>query len=84
MSKLPTDDPFKKNASSSSSNINTKGDAKVKTTDALGEMKIVLTRLFGSINHLKIFVDESIESSMKKKVLTNQIQLIEYSTEFLY
>ena len=65
MSKLPTDDPFKKKASSSSSDINTKGDAKVKTTDALGEMKIVLTRLFGSINHLKTFVEESIESSMK-------------------
>ena len=83
MSKLPTDDPFKKNASSSSSNINTKGDAKVKTTDALGEMKIVLTRLFGSINHLKTFVDESFYKSMKKKVLTKQIQLIEYSAQFL-
>ena len=46
-------------------------------------MKIVLTRLFGSLNHLKTFVEESIESSMKKKVLPNQIQSIEYSARFL-
>ena len=46
-------------------------------------MKIILTRLFGSINHLKTFVEESIESSMKKKILSNQIQLIEYSTKFM-
>ena len=46
-------------------------------------MKIVLTGLFGSINHLKTFVEESIESSIEKKVLSNQIQLIEYSARFL-
>ena len=62
MSKLPTENPFKKKDSVIQTSITTKGDAKVKTTDALGEMKIVLSRLFGSINHLKTFVEESIES----------------------
>ena len=83
MSKLPTDNPLNKKDSVTSKGITTKGDAKVKTTDALGEMKIVLTCLFGSVNHLKTFVGESIESSIEKKVLSNQIQLIEYSARFL-
>ena len=83
MSKLPTDNPLNKKDSVTSKGITTKGDAKVKTADALGEMKIVLSRLFASITHLKTFVEESIQSSIEKKVLTNQIQLIEYSAGFL-
>ena len=49
--------------------IFTKGDNKINTIEALGDMQHALSRMIGSISHLKEYVDEQMIDSIDKNVI---------------
>ena len=63
--------------------IVTKGDNKINTIEALGDMQHALSRMIGSISHLKEYVDEKMIDSIDKNVIKKQIDLISDGTSFI-
>ena len=49
--------------------IVTNGDNKINTIEALGDMQHTLSRMIGSISHLKEYVDEQMIDSIDKNVI---------------
>ena len=63
--------------------IVTNGDNKINTIEALGDMQHTLSRMIGSISHLKEYVDEKMRKSINKNVIKKQIELISDGTSFI-
>ena len=63
--------------------VTTEGDARLKIISALGDMSLVSERLSSAVNGLKDILPDQLNGSSKKRVILNQVKLIERAVIYL-
>ena len=61
----------------------TEGDKKVNIITALGDLSEVSTKISSTINHLREFVEETLDNTTKRRIILKQVGLITKATKYM-